>query len=119
MEKALYDQSHGYYSGKPRRIGRTGDFYTAVSVGPLYGKLIGQQAVRLWEAAGKPERWVLAEQAAHDGQLMADMLAEIQMECGELAALVEVVLIEPQLGYREVQGETLRDVWAGGVRWCC
>ena len=117
MEKALYDQSHGYYSGKPRRIGRTGDFYTAVSVGPLYGKLIGQQAVRLWEAAGKPGRWILAEQAAHDGQLMADMLAGIQAECGELAALLEVVLVEPQVGYREVQGDTLRDVWRGEVKW--
>jgi SAM-dependent MidA family methyltransferase len=34
-----------------------------------------------------------------------------------LAALLEVVLVEPQVGYREVQGDTLRDVWRGEVKW--
>lgn len=117
MRQALYDQSHGYYSGRPRRIGRAGDFYTAVSVGPLYGKLIARQVVQMWEIAGRPKRWVVAEQAAHDGQLMADILDEVQGSCAELAALLEVVLIEPQAGYREVQRETLGNVWSGKVRW--
>lgn len=117
MEMALYDDPHGYYSGKPRRIGREGDFYTAVSVGPLYGKLIARKVIQLWEAADRPDRWVLAEQAAHDGQLMEDMLVEIQASSEALSAVLEVVLIEPKESYREVQRERLGGIWVGRLRW--
>jgi len=117
MEMALYDPHYGYYSGTPRRIGRQGDFYTAVSIGPLYGRLIAMQAAQLWEVAGRPDKWVLAEQAAHDGQLMEDMLVAIQAQHLDLAAVLEVILIEPQAEYREVQERRLRRVWQGPIRW--
>ena len=117
MALALYDSANGYYSGEPRRIGRQGDFYTAVSVGPLYGRLIAAQAVRIWEGAGCPARFVLAEQAAHDGQLMEDIVMEIQARHPALAAGLEVVLIEPQAKYRYAQEHRLRQVWPGRVTW--
>jgi SAM-dependent MidA family methyltransferase len=117
MDLALYDAQYGYYSGKPRRIGRQGDFYTAVSVGPLYGRLLAEQAVRVWEAGGRAGKFVLAEQAAHDGQLMEDMLTEIQARHGGLAEVLEVVLIEPKGEYRAAQEDRLRRMWRGGLRW--
>ena len=40
MELALYCPKIGYYERSPRPVGRTGDFYTSVSVGPLFGELI-------------------------------------------------------------------------------
>ena len=35
MQLALYCPNSGYYEQTERRIGRTGDFFTSVSVGPL------------------------------------------------------------------------------------
>lgn len=42
MEMALYEPGLGYYETH-RDIGRQGDFYTNVSIGPLFGQLLGFQ----------------------------------------------------------------------------
>ncbi|MCW0218238.1 MAG: hypothetical protein OJI67_07930, partial [Prosthecobacter sp.] len=55
MQQALYHPQHGYYGPGPRRIGRSGDFYTAVSVGPLYGRLLSNLASQVFEELGQPE----------------------------------------------------------------
>ncbi|MCB1227883.1 MAG: SAM-dependent methyltransferase [Verrucomicrobiales bacterium] len=107
MELALYHPECGYYAGRPRRLGRSGDFYTAVSVGSLYGELLARQAAALWEAEDRPDSWWLAEQAAHDGQLMADVLAGLSQVCPDLRERVQVVLVEPQSGYQEAQAGQL------------
>ena len=44
MELALYHPEHGYYTSGRARVGRAGDFFTNVSVGPLFGKLLAQRA---------------------------------------------------------------------------
>ena len=74
MALALYHPEHGYYGPGPRRIGRSGDFYTAVSVGPLYGRLLATLADQVREEMGSPQEFVIIEQAAHDGQLAEDIL---------------------------------------------
>lgn len=117
MAAALYHPEHGYYAGGPRRIGRQGDFYTAVSVGPLYGRLLADHAALRWQAWGRPETWWLAEQAAHDGQLMQDVLTALNEHHAELSARARLVLVEPQIGYEAVQRERLGAVWAGEMRW--
>ena len=115
MRLALYDPEHGYYGGTPRRIGRQGDFYTAVSVGPLYGRLLAAVALETWEALGQPAEFTIIEQAAHDGQLMADVWAGLQGTAVE--ALVQFRIIEPQAGYREVQEKRLRPLLGNRVDW--
>lgn len=44
MELALYDPAAGYYTRRRRRIGRTAgaDFFTATSLGPLFGELVAE-----------------------------------------------------------------------------
>ena len=43
MHQALYHPEFGYYASDRKRIGRKGDFYTNVSVGPLFGQILMQQ----------------------------------------------------------------------------
>ena len=43
MELALYCPVYGYYESEKDKIGRAGDFYTSVSVGPLFGELLAFQ----------------------------------------------------------------------------
>src|SRR3984893_19376622 len=53
MEQALYHPKHGYYSGDRAAIGRHGDYFTNVSVGPLFGELLAAQFAEIWERLGK------------------------------------------------------------------
>ncbi len=54
MDFALYDAVHGYYQRERTRVGRQAgsDFYTATSLGPIFGELIAAACVSLLSAAG-------------------------------------------------------------------
>jgi len=103
MELALYHPEHGYYGAGPRKIGRQGDFFTSVSVGPLFGKLLAMRALQEWQALGEPADFTLIEQGAHDGQLAEDVLSEI----GDRP--VRYLIVEPNPRYRETQHQRLGD----------
>jgi SAM-dependent MidA family methyltransferase len=77
MELALYAPGVGYYEQPDRAIGRTGDFYTSVSVGPMLGFLLASKFAQ-W--AGDSTSFQLVEAAAHDGRLAADILGALK-EC--------------------------------------
>ena len=57
MAVALYHPEWGYYSRSTRQVGRGGDFFTSVSVGPLFGELLARRFLDWWHAAGSPARW--------------------------------------------------------------
>src|SRR3954469_11427111 len=72
MDQALYHPTHGYYSSGRCSIGRRGDYYTSVSVGPLFGRLLGAQFAEMWNALGRPAAFTIVEQGAHDGTFARD-----------------------------------------------
>ena len=74
MQQALYHPAHGYYSSGRCAIGREGDYYTSVSVGPLFGHLLAVQFSEIWERLGRVNDFVIVEQGAHDGQFAGDVL---------------------------------------------
>src|SRR5919197_4251689 len=74
MQQALYHPEHGYYSSGRAAIGRRGDYFTNVSVGPLFGQLLAAQFAEIWERLGRPQDFVIAEQGAHYGDFARDVL---------------------------------------------
>lgn len=112
MNRALYDPTLGYYGRGPRRIGRGGDFYTAVSVGPLYGKLLAQVACDVWQTLGCPADFTLVEQGAHDGQLAEDIWQGWPHEHKP-----RYTIIEPQPAYREAQRARLEPLMGDHITW--
>ncbi len=76
MELALYHPGLGYYAKTtgPAHIGKSGDFFTSVSVGPLFGRLLARQFYQMWLLLGKPQAFAIIEQGAHDGQLARDIV---------------------------------------------
>ena len=117
MEACLYDVSHGFYAWGGGRIGRGGDFFTAVSVGPVFGGLLAEKWFGMWEGAGKPDVFRVAEQGAHDGRLAADVLAAAGGKSGAFAAALRYEIVEPLEGLRKGQRETLGREGAGRVVW--
>jgi SAM-dependent MidA family methyltransferase len=75
MELALYHPQFGYYTSKREKIGKRGDFFTSVSVGPLFGKLLAKQFMKFREDLGNPPDFEIVEFGGHGGQLRADVLA--------------------------------------------
>ena len=104
MELALYDPSHGYYASGRASVGRQGDFFTSVSVGPVFGAVLAGQFLEMWEALGQPSNFRLVEQGANDGQLSCDILAALSQT--PLAG-VPLTIVEPVSLLREKQAATL------------
>jgi len=107
MNLALYEPGCGYYRNGVRSIGRSGDFYTSVSVGHLYGALLAECCVQVWRALGEPENFALLEQGANDGALAEDILQALQTSHPDFAAKVRCIIIEPDEEHRRVQSERL------------
>lgn len=122
MELALYCPDCGYYEKENDTIGRRGDFYTGVSVGSLFGKLLAFQFAG-WLAelgTGKSEggatAFQIVEAGAHDGRLAGDILAWLQERRPQLLETIEYWIVEPSARRQQRQKETLQN-FAKKVRW--
>ncbi len=108
MAASLYEPGLGYYARGTRQVGRGGDFFTSVSVGPLFGGLLARRFLREWREIGAPAHWRIVECGAHDGTLAADVLGALsKLELRAFQAL-EYVVSEPLPLLQAAQRETLR-----------
>jgi SAM-dependent MidA family methyltransferase len=96
MEMALYQPGTGYYAkyNGPSPIGRNGDFYTSVSVGPLFGHLLARQFLQMWQQLGSPARFWIIEQGAHDGQLACDILEWCRAETPAFFETIRYAIVQ-------------------------
>src|SRR6266853_3991929 len=108
MHQALYHPEHGYYSSGCCAIGRKGDYFTNVSVGPLFGQLLGAQFAEIWDRLGKTNNFVIVEQGAHDGQFARDVLESVQKQAPEFFEALRYRIVEPFPILQERQARTLQ-----------
>ncbi len=106
MATALYHPELGYYA-HAGQVGRDGDFYTSVSIGPLFGKLLARRCLHWWLAAGKPQPWRIIESGAHDGTLAADILSELKILDPAAFSSLEYAIPEPLPNLQATQRRTL------------
>ena len=78
MAAALYHPDRGYYARGTGQVGKAGDFFTSVSVGPVFGRLLARRFARWWAGAGEPAAWRIIECGAHDGTLARDVLEALR-----------------------------------------
>ena len=116
MEQALYHPELGYYSSGRCAIGRKGDYFTNVSVGPVFGRLVVAQFAEMWESLGRPGDFVIVEQGAHQGDFARDVLEAVRERWPDFFAALCYWIIEPFPILRERQIEALRD-FNGKVAW--
>jgi SAM-dependent MidA family methyltransferase len=116
MQQALYHPEYGYYSSGRCVIGRAGDYFTSVSVGPLFGQLLCRQFIEIWERLGRIDNFVIVEQGAHDGQFARDVLEFSQMYAPEFFAALRYRIAEPFRVLQERQSRTLKG-FHGKIEW--
>jgi SAM-dependent MidA family methyltransferase len=116
MEQALYHPEFGFYSSGRCAIGRHGDYFTNVSVGPLFGRMLAAQFAEMWEVMGRPGVFVIVEQGAHHGDFARDVLEAAQGKAPDFFSALRYRIIEPFSILRQRQTETLSG-FAGKVTW--
>ena len=108
MELALYHPEYGYYASGRARVGKAGDFFTSVSVGPIYGRLLASICREVWERLGKPGEFTIVEQGANDGAMATDILGAISSMSGKFKEAVRFLIVEPLAVNRDRQKHRLQ-----------
>src|SRR5437763_3539255 len=116
MQQALYHPEHGYYSSGRCVIGRKGDYFTNVAVGPLFGQLLAAQFSEIWERLGKMNNFVIVEQGAHDGQFARDVLEFVQKGLPKFFGALRYRILEPFPILEEQQRRRL-EAFGDKVEW--
>ncbi len=117
MEQALYHPEYGYYSSGRATIGRRGDYFTNVSVGPLFGRIMAEQFRQMWEIMERPAAFTIVEQGAHDGEFARDVISTVRQTMTDFAGALRYAIVEPFRPLRARQTETLAQ-FEGVVSWC-
>jgi SAM-dependent MidA family methyltransferase len=116
MEQALYHPQFGYYSSGRCQIGRKGDYFTNVSVGSLFGRILAAQFAEMWEILGRPGDFTIVEQGAHHGDFASDVLKAVRERDPNFFAALQYAVVEPFPVLEARQRDTLRD-FQGKVTW--
>ncbi len=109
MNLALYCPEYGYYEKEEDKIGRRGDFFTSVSVGPLFGELLAFQFAEWLSLADSGGTLHIAEAGAHRGDLARDLLGWLETNRPRIYERLEYCIIEPSSRRREWQRKFLGD----------
>lgn len=117
MAQALYNPDYGYYGSGKARVGRGGDFFTNISVGPLFGRLLARQFAEMWRKLDEPADFAIVEQGANSGDFAGDVLSALREFAPPCFEATKFWLVEPLATLREAQGERLRDFGTEKVRW--
>lgn len=107
MQHALYHPTWGYYTRGNQNIGKTGDFFTSVSVGSCFGTILAHRIHQLWLETGSPQSYHLIEMGANNAQLALDILNTIQQTFPYLYQSLNYHIIEHLDSIREIQSQTL------------
>ena len=106
MDWVLHDPVHGAYGSGQLRIGPRGDFATSPSLGPAFAQLLVRQLGE-WLLALGPGPLALVETGPGEGQLACQLAGLLAAGWPELAARLELVLVEPNPGMAERQRRLL------------
>ncbi|NMG07663.1 class I SAM-dependent methyltransferase [Brasilonema sp. UFV-L1] len=114
MDIVLYNPELGYYSTKALNLGKKGDFFTSVHLGPDFGELLAVQFLQMWEILEQPIPFSLVEMGAGQGLLALDILKYIQQKSPEFLNALDYVIVEKSSVLRQEQQQRLQEF---SVRW--
>lgn len=115
MELALYHPKFGYYEGHNLPIGKSGDFFTSVSVGNLFGTLLARKFCD-WLTPLNASSVRIIESGAHEGRLAVDILSYISHHKQLKNKKIEYFILEPSAQRRAWQQKTILPI-GHDVKW--
>jgi SAM-dependent MidA family methyltransferase len=94
MELALYDPEAGYYANGATGPGRHGDFLTAPEGHPIFGWSVARHLEAVWDATGRPSRFVVREHGAGSGALAAGILDGLRRSASHLLEAIRYQAVD-------------------------
>ena len=114
MDKWLYEKD-GYYS-QFKEIGKKGDFYTSVSVSPLFGGAIAKQIISIIDEGFLANTACITEIGAHKGYLLADIIQFIYTIRPKLLETLEFAIIERFAHLQTIQKQYFKDSFGDAIK---
>jgi SAM-dependent MidA family methyltransferase len=108
MEMALYCPNSGYYETNRDIVGRSGDFYTSVSTGSLFGQMLAFQFAAWMSKLPDQKNLRIIEAGAHDGRLAKDIMEALQTTHPTVFEKVCYVILESSSQRQGWQEATLK-----------
>jgi SAM-dependent MidA family methyltransferase len=112
MDRALYADKIGYYTGPAHPLGRSGDFYTAPHVHPLFGRALARRVQQIHDRFVPDGPLRVVELGPGDGTLAATVVEELGREA-DAAARYSYVLVERSPPLRAASLERAQAAGAG------
>jgi len=113
MSQWLYAKD-GYYATH-KGIGKSGDFYTAVSSSMFFGGSIAKKFLSSIEEGFLSSNATIVEIGAHKGYLLADIIQFIYTIKPELLKTLSFVIVEPFEENQKVQKEYFNDSFGDNI----
>lgn len=114
MEICLYHPQGGYYMLKESPRGKSGDYYTAPTVGPVFGWLLAEAIAEL--SSFYQGDFNLVEVGSGEGYLLSDILSYLEAYCADVFERVKVISVELNPYMVQRQKEALKR-FSGKVQW--
>ena len=114
MHEWLYGKE-GYYT-KFKDIGKSGDFYTAVSTSRFFGASIANHFYKILQTKEADRNGWLIEIGAHQGYLIADMIQWLYTCDPTLVTTLKFGIVERQPAVREAQRAYFRERFGNDVQ---
>ncbi len=100
MQTALYEPGLGYYE-TATAFGVTGDFVTAVELGPWLALGLADLVTWGWKQMGSPAEWSLLEQGGGSGRLLCDVMRVL--ESSDIRPPARIIAVEASAAMRTRQ----------------
>ncbi|MBK1791610.1 class I SAM-dependent methyltransferase [Persicirhabdus sediminis] len=107
MQLALYHPEYGYYASGTKRVGKSADFITSVSIGSIFGTILAHRLHQYWQQSGQWKSFSIIEPAAHDGTLAFDILTTARTLDEAFFKAIDYQLVEPNKRLQQEQVEKL------------
>ncbi|MUG72576.1 class I SAM-dependent methyltransferase [Paenibacillus validus] len=107
MEMALYDPKYGYYMKEQEKIGRSGDFYTASSVGALLGECVAHYTIGAAKSMDRGAALQFVEWGGGDGRFARQFLDALKEADASVYRQVMYTSVEASPYHRRLQTEAL------------
>ncbi|BCD60220.1 MULTISPECIES: SAM-dependent methyltransferase [unclassified Nitratiruptor] len=114
MNEWLY-ASDGYYANQ-LQIGKSGDFFTAVSVTPLFGGAIAKHIYTQIQKGRLSPHATIMEIGAHQGYLLADIIQFLYTFDPALLKTLQFGIVEPIAKLRSLQNEYLKESFGDAIQ---
>lgn len=107
--------NEGYYSDF-KKIGKDGDFYTAVSTSKFFGGSIAKYIIKTIADGFLSPNTTILEIGAHQGYLLADIIEFINTLEPKLLSTLKFAIVERHEKLREIQKQYIEESFGGTIQ---